>query len=64
MQTQRVADVTNFYLAAAAVIPIMALAQAVQRTITLRPPTESAAVVMRRVRTLVGANRERGLDCC
>jgi hypothetical protein len=52
VQTQRVTDVTNFYLAAAAVIPIMALAQAVQRTIMLRPPTESAAVVMRRVRTV------------
>jgi len=36
------------FLAAAAVIPIMALAQAVQRTITLRPPSEEAAAHLRR----------------
>ncbi len=35
-------DPSDFYLASAAVIPIMALVQAVQRTLILRPESEQA----------------------
>lgn len=42
-------DPSDFYLASAAVIPIIALAQAVQRSITLSPRSEETEAVLRRV---------------